>query len=53
MADSVEKEKASRPRPTLGRAWSGAVTVFKLVAAQWLVIGFGLSCVFAYFFPSE
>ena len=27
--------------------------VLDIVLAQWLVIGFGLSCLLAYFFPSK
>ncbi|KAF9871630.1 hypothetical protein CkaCkLH20_10828 [Colletotrichum karsti] len=52
MGGSAENEKASRPRPTVARIRAKAVKIFKLVLAQWLVIGFALSCVFAYFFPN-
>lgn len=32
---------------------SGLSAVLKFILAQWLVIGFGLSCLLAYFFPSK
>ncbi|KND94850.1 putative membrane protein [Tolypocladium ophioglossoides CBS 100239] len=35
-----------------GRALARAKTVVRFVAAQWLIIGFGVACVLAYFFPS-
>lgn len=54
MAGSAQDKKASEPPSTVGgRVWAKAVKIFKLILAQWLVIGFGLSCVFAYFFPSK
>ncbi|TEA19292.1 putative membrane protein [Colletotrichum sidae] len=46
-----DKEEPAQPRSTARRAWAEAVKAFKFVLAQWLVIGFALSCVFAYFFP--
>ncbi|KAI8182823.1 hypothetical protein KHU50_002312 [Colletotrichum sp. SAR 10_65] len=53
MAGSAQDEKAPEPPSTVGgRVWAKAVKIFKLILAQWLVIGFGLSCVFAYFFPN-
>ncbi|KAI8152620.1 hypothetical protein K4K49_007042 [Colletotrichum sp. SAR 10_70] len=53
MAGSAQVEKAPEPPSTVGgRVWAKAVKIFKLILAQWLVIGFGLSCVFAYFFPN-
>ncbi|KAL0931643.1 solute carrier family 10 [Colletotrichum truncatum] len=47
-----ESEEASQPQSTGGRIWAKAVKIFKFVLAQWLAIGFGLSCVFAYLFPN-
>ncbi|POR37966.1 Putative membrane protein [Tolypocladium paradoxum] len=35
------------------RALARAKTALSFVAAQWLVIGFGVACVLAYFFPCE
>lgn len=32
---------------------AAAVSIVKLVLNQWLVIGFGLACLFAYLWPSE
>ncbi|KAJ0364499.1 hypothetical protein COL26b_012487 [Colletotrichum chrysophilum] len=53
MAGSAQDKKASEAPSTVGgRVWAKAVKIFKLILAQWLVIGFGLSCVFAYFFPN-
>ncbi|KAJ0382915.1 hypothetical protein COL922a_011554 [Colletotrichum nupharicola] len=53
MAGSAQDKKASEAPSTVGgRVWAKAVKIFKLILAQWLVIGFGLSCVFAYYFPN-
>ncbi|GKT43829.1 uncharacterized protein ColSpa_04010 [Colletotrichum spaethianum] len=50
------QNETEEKRPSDASAWARfrarAVKLFKLVLAQWLVIGFGLSCVFAYFFPN-
>ena len=35
------------------RALGRAKTALRFVLAQWLIIGFGIACVLAYFFPCE
>ncbi|KAF6843318.1 sodium/bile acid cotransporter [Colletotrichum musicola] len=51
--ESRESGETQPQPPAPGRRlWAKVVKVFKFVLAQWLVIGFALSCVFAYFFPN-
>ncbi|KAK1974970.1 putative sodium bile acid cotransporter [Colletotrichum cereale] len=57
MAGPVgDQKETEEKRPSDASAWSRfharAVGIVKLVLAQWLVIGFALSCVFAYLFPN-
>ncbi|KAK1598745.1 sodium/bile acid cotransporter [Colletotrichum navitas] len=51
-----DQSETEAKRPSDATAWSRfrtrAVGIVKLVLAQWLVIGFALSCVFAYLFPN-
>ena len=35
------------------RALAHVKTVLRFVLAQWLIIGFGIACVLAYYFPCE
>lgn len=51
--ESAKPQSSTAPTSTWARIRIKAVKIFKLVLAQWLVIGFALSCVFAYFFPSK
>lgn len=45
----VVSEKKKEQSPVI----STVSKVLKIILAQWLAIGFGLSCLLAYFFPSE
>lgn len=48
--DSVNGPRGER---SLSRkCLSAAQKVFSIILSQWLVIGFGLSCLLAYFFPN-
>lgn len=51
--ESRESGETQPPQSAPARLWAKVVKILKFVLAQWLVIGFALSCVFAYFFPSE
>ncbi|TQN68728.1 putative membrane protein, partial [Colletotrichum shisoi] len=55
-AEGEGEEKKKKKHPSGASAGARfrvkAVKVIKFVLAHWLVIGFGLSCVFAYFFPN-
>ncbi|KAH8895162.1 hypothetical protein GQ53DRAFT_744616 [Thozetella sp. PMI_491] len=48
----MSSEESHRPETTAGRGWQWAKKGLDFLLAQWLVIGFGLSCVLAYFFPN-
>ncbi|WYZ40377.1 hypothetical protein EsH8_IV_000718 [Colletotrichum jinshuiense] len=53
--DGGNSKTQPQPQPSLSapaRFRAKAVKIFKFVLAQWLVIGFGVSCVLAYFFPN-
>ncbi|EFQ28625.1 sodium/bile acid cotransporter [Colletotrichum graminicola M1.001] len=51
-----DQSETEAERPSNATAWSRfrtrAIGIVKLVLAQWLVIGFAMSCVFAYLFPN-
>ncbi|KAJ0159661.1 hypothetical protein CTA2_9325, partial [Colletotrichum tanaceti] len=53
--EEKKKKKKKKKHPSDASAGArfraNAVKAVKFVLAQWLVIGFGLSCVFAYLFP--
>jgi hypothetical protein len=56
MADSTGNDHDTQERGekgTVSSLTSKGRTVVKFVLAQWLVIGFGLSCLLGYLFPSK
>ncbi len=50
--DNPGNETKETPRPRFPVVIT-ITKVFKFIAAQWLVIGFGLACLLAYFFPRQ
>ena len=50
---TVSGEQEHVGRALTARAGSRFVKVLNFILAQWLVIGFGLGCVFGYLFPRK
>jgi sodium/bile acid cotransporter 7 len=48
-----EARQEDHDKTILAKCLSEGKKVLSVVLAQWLVIGFGLSCLLAYFFPSK
>lgn len=56
MVDSAEDDHTTRvlgDKSSWTKIVSAGRTVIKFVLAQWLIIGFGISCLLGYLFPSE
>lgn len=53
MAESATEDDGLEVELPSNRFISYLSNTAKFILAQWLAIGFGLSCLFAYFFPSK
>ena len=46
-------QAGTEPQGERARVWSNVKKVANFILAQYLIIGFGVACVLAYYFPGE